>query len=569
MSSPKFPEPPPSMPETSREVIDRKLNRLKENASTWVDMDIDARIDILKRTIETMKRAAPKWVESVCNAKGIDPESQQAGEAWLSGPATTIRNIRLFIDTLEANGQPRPPKTWKRSNGQYVAKVFPSTIWDRIMFGGHEAEIWIQNGKPPTQGKIYRDKTYGVAKEGAVSLVLGAGNISSIGPMDALHKLVVEDEVVLLKTNPVNAYVGPFLEEGFAPLVQAGFFEVVHGGAEVGKYLCSHPDVASIHITGSDATHDAIVWGGTKKEQNRRKKANDPKLKIPITSELGCVTPVMVVPGPFSDFEMTYHARHVASMISHNGSFNCNAAKVLVTAKGWPQEAEFLRRVRAEICRTPPRKAYYPGAQKRYEGFLKAYPEAEVLGVGGEDIVPWTLIPEVKPEAGEYALTNEAFCGVLAHVSIDAKDAPDFLEAVVPFVNEKVWGTLSCSMILHSESEKRYSDAVDKAIAGLKYGGIGINVWPGLIYGLVATTWGAHPSHTLDDIVSGIGVVHNSFLFDHPEKSVVRAPFIIRPTPPWFHDHGKLAGLGEALVEFESDPSVTKLPKLVGNALLG
>ena len=79
---------------------------------------------------------------------------------------------------------------------------------------------------------------------------------------------------------------------------------------------------------------------------------------------------------------------------------------------------------------------------------------------------------------GEYALTNEAFCGVLAHVSIDAKDAPDFLEAVVPFVNEKVWGTLSCSLILHSESEKRYPEAVDQAIAGLKYGGIGINVWP-------------------------------------------------------------------------------------------
>ena len=456
------------MPETSKEVIDRKVKRLKEHAADWVSLDIDARIELLKRTIETMKKAAPKWVEAVYKAKGIDPESQQAGEAWLSGPATTIRNIRLFIDTLEANGQPRPPKTWKRSNGQYVAKVFPSTIWDRIMFGGHEAEIWIENGKPPTQGKIYRDKTYGVTK-GCRLLVLGAGNISSIGPMDALHKLVVEDEVVLLKTNPVNAYVGPFLEEGFAPLVQAGFFEVVHGGAEVGKYLCEHEDIASIHITGSDATHDAIVWGGTK-EQTKRKKANDPKLKIPISSELGCVTPVMVVPGPFSDFEMTYHARHVASMISHNGSFNCNAAKVLVTAKELAPGARILT---SRALRSVAHHHVKPTTQARKtatKAFSKSTGSAEVLGVGGEDIVPWTLIPNVSPEEGEYALTNEAFCGVLAHVSIDAKDAPDFLEAVVPFVNEKVWGTLSCSMILHSESEKRYPEAVDQAIAGLKYG---------------------------------------------------------------------------------------------------
>ena len=133
------------------------------------------------------------------------------------------------------------------------------------MFGGHEAEIWIENGKPPTQGKIYRDKTYGVAKEGAVSLVLGAGNISSIGPMDALHKLVVEDEVVLLN-NPVNAYVGPFLEEGFAPLIQAGFFEVVHGGAGVGKYLCEHKDMpASTSLAPMRPTMQ--LSGGTKKNR--------------------------------------------------------------------------------------------------------------------------------------------------------------------------------------------------------------------------------------------------------------------------------------------------------------
>ncbi|MEC8051217.1 MAG: hypothetical protein VX210_10530, partial [Myxococcota bacterium] len=68
MSSPKFPEPPPSMPETSQEVMDRKIKRLKEHAGDWVSMDIDARIEILKRTIETMKKAAPKWVAAVCQA---------------------------------------------------------------------------------------------------------------------------------------------------------------------------------------------------------------------------------------------------------------------------------------------------------------------------------------------------------------------------------------------------------------------------------------------------------------------------------------------------------------------
>ena len=76
----------------------------------------------------------------------------------------------------------------------------------------------------------------------------------------------------------------------------------------------------------------------------------------------------MVVPGPFSDFEMTYHARHVASMISHNGSFNCNAAKVLVTAKAGHKSKSSYAKCAPRFA-APPRKAYYPGAQDRYKGF--------------------------------------------------------------------------------------------------------------------------------------------------------------------------------------------------------
>jgi acyl-CoA reductase-like NAD-dependent aldehyde dehydrogenase len=30
----------------------------------------------------------------------------------------------------------------------------------------------------------------------------------------------------------------------------------------VGKTLCNHPLIASIHLTGSADTYNAIVWGG-------------------------------------------------------------------------------------------------------------------------------------------------------------------------------------------------------------------------------------------------------------------------------------------------------------------
>src|SRR5207248_1295933 len=67
--------------------------------------------------------------------------------------------------------------------------------------------------------------------EGSVCAVLGAGNVSSIPATDVLHKLFAEGRACVLKMNPVNEYVGPFLERGLAPLVQNGFLRVE--GADV------------------------------------------------------------------------------------------------------------------------------------------------------------------------------------------------------------------------------------------------------------------------------------------------------------------------------------------------
>ncbi|MCS6901443.1 MAG: aldehyde dehydrogenase, partial [Myxococcales bacterium] len=138
---------------------------------------------------------------------------------------------------------------------------------------------------------------------------------------------------------------------------------------------------------------------------------------------------------------------------------------------------------------------------------------------------------------------------------LNATSADDFLAKAVPFANEVCWGTLSCTLLVDPRTQQAHSDAVERALADLRYGGIGLNVWPGVIYGLVVTTWGAFPGHTPQDIQSGTGVVHNTYLLDHPQKSVVRAPFVIKPTPAWFADHKNLAALGRNLTHYEVSPS--------------
>ena len=85
----------------------------------------------------------------------------------------------------------------------------------------------------------------------------------------------------------------------------------------------------------------------------------------------------------------------------------------------------------------------------------------------------------------------------------------------------------------------RVSDAVERAIADLRYGSIGFNVWHGVAFALGSTTWGAYPGHPRTDIQSGCGWWERGHV--RPAREVGRAgPFRSRPKPPWFATQGFL-----------------------------
>ncbi len=544
--------------------IDRSIAYLHHYKASWEKTSIADRAGYLQKCLTDTLTVAEPWAISACHAKGIDPKSNLAGEEWIAGPISTVRNLRLLMTTLAADARLNPIHTKERENGQIVARVLPANLLDRVLWLGDRAEVWIEPGKALTQGRIYREST-----PAKVALILGAGNLSGLVAMDILSKLFAENQVVILKLNPVNDYIGTYLAQAFNSLIQAGWLQIVYGGADVGEYLCQHPQIDLVHITGSHHTHDAIVWGATISEQEERKAANQPHLKKPITSELGNVSPILIVPGKWSKSDLIFQARQIASTVTNNASFNCAAGQVLVMASGWAQRAEFLAAVRQELAQIPPRQAYYPGAQARYQAFLDRYPQSERLGVRIDEILPWTIIPDVPTSKGEYALTEEAFCGILAEVSLDATSAPDFLTKAVDFANDRLWGTLSCTVIIDGHTQKKHVRELDTAIADLKYGAIGINMWGGMLFYLGSTTWGAYPGNAIADIGSGIGVVHNSYLFDYPQKSVAFAPFHIFPTPAWFATHKNLLALSRNLLKFEAYPTWKNLLPLIISALKG
>jgi acyl-CoA reductase-like NAD-dependent aldehyde dehydrogenase len=555
--------------------LDAALATLKDQAKAWTETSVERRLELLDELVEDTLAAAPAWATAAAAAKGIRRDSPLMGEDWISGPTPLLRDLTLLARTLREirdTGMPQPPSLEVAPNGQVVAQVFPADTPDRVTFTGFTAEVRLQHDVTLDQaraeiGRIYRD---GYVPTPQVSLVLGAGNVSSIGPMDALTELFAHDRVVVLKMNPANEHLGPHWAAAMQPLVREGFLRIVYGGADVGTYLVEHDDVDTVHMTGSDKTYEAIVFG-TGDEGERRLQANEPRLTKPISAELGNVTPVIVVPGPWTDADLAFHGDNLASMVVNNAGFNCVAARMIVQHRRWSKRRALLDALRDSLRRAEERVPYYPGAVDRWRTVASCHASTEWFGQEGDDRVPFTLLPELDPDDRDHlAFTTESFCGVIGETALDAPlSVPEFIDEAVEFCNDTLWGTLSASLLVHPASleDPDVAAAVERALQDLRYGSVVVNHWAAVAYGMMSTTWGAYPGSEPTDIQSGTGVMHNTYLLERVEKSVVRGPFRPPVTPVWFHTHRRSATLGPALARYTASRSVTDLPPLLWTAL--
>ncbi|KIY93232.1 hypothetical protein MNEG_14731 [Monoraphidium neglectum] len=292
------------------------------------------------------------------------------------------------------------------------------------------------------------------------------------------------------------------------------------------------------------------------------RRVGEPKLTKEVTAELGNVTPYIIVPGPWSDDDILYHASNVASGLAQNNGHNCLAAEIVVTSKDWPLREKFVSALRACLSGIHERAAWYPGSDAKRAAFTRRFGNAEGLGrpvpgaaalEGGLKPQPWLLAaggrrrgrgpgPEAFVSAGgggasaaRASTQEENWCGVLQEVALPGcgGDAAAFLGAAVDYANKQCWGTLACSVFVHPETQRRHAEAWEAALEGLRFGSICVNC-PATT-GFVATplVWGAYPGNTPQDIGSGDSYVHNTYLLDHPEKSVCHAPWTYSPQPLW------------------------------------
>jgi hypothetical protein len=559
---------------SSRGALEVAVSRLREGAPRFATLALEQRIALIDQLQEGYLAIAEETVRAACAAKGIRVGTAREGEEWTLGPWMVIRHLRLLRQSLQAlrdRGNTPIGALGRTADGRLTAQVFPAGPIDGMLFNGVRVDVHLEDGVTPTELDLTRGSYHkGQRHGGRVVLILGAGNINAIVSHDLLTKLFNEGKVCLLKMNPVNAYLGPLLERALRPAIVAGFVQVVYGGADEGAFLVQHAEVDEIHITGSDRTYDEIVWGPAGPAQEARKRRGQPLISKPVTAELGNVSPVLVVPGAYSGKALRYQAEDIASALTCNAAFNCNAAKIVVTGRGWAQRSEFLGHLERSLAATASRPAYYPGAQERWRRFSEGRRTARHFGSPGAGETPWTLLPDLDPgDSQEPLFTTESFCSLLGESQLASADPVEFLDRAATFANDRLWGTLSAGIVIDPAQlkDRRISEALERAIVRLRYGAVSVNAWSGYIFAFGTPPWGAHPGSTPTDIQSGAGFVHNTPMIERIEKAVLRHPLTIAPRPSYHAAHRTAHTLMRRMTVLDAGAKWSRVPGVLAAAI--
>jgi hypothetical protein len=559
---------------TSQAQLEATVARVRDGARKFARLALDQRVELVNSMQAGYLRIARASVEAACAAKGIRLGTPLEGEEWTLGPWFVVRHLRLLRQSLLAlkhTGNTPIGQIGRTVDQGLALQVFPAGTIDGTLFMGVRVDVHLQSGVTAESMERSRASFYkNPEHEGRVVLVLGAGNISGIPSMDVLSKMFNEGKACILKMNPVNAYLGPFLEEAFTDAIRQNFLAVVYGGADEGAYLANHRDVDELHLTGSDRTFDQIVWGPAGPEREARKAQGRPLVRKTFTAELGNVAPVIVVPGSYSAKELAYQAEDVAAGLTCNASFNCNANKVLITPRGWQQREAFLAALENALSKATFRRAYYPGARDRWQDYSGGRSSIRTFGSESAEVLPWTLVRDLDSnDREERAFSSESFSPILFETQLGSADPVEFLDQAVTFANDRLWGTLSAGLVVHPKTTKdpTLGAAVEKAIGNLRYGSVCVNAWAGYLFAFVTPPWGAYPGSTMSDIQSGSGWVHNTPMLEGIEKAVLRHPITAMPKPAYFPSHRSAHVLMQRMTALEESSSWTRVPGVLAAAM--
>ena len=517
------------------------LVSLAAGARRHVGRDASARAKLARACAERVANVADDWAHTAVAVK--QGGAVALAEEIATGPLGTLRLLLLTARALQEiakSGLPRacrPPRLSHAGTGGHPRTSDPASmvevdvmpvgaLFDDMLFRGHRATVRCVNpGGLDAFDRSWRREAEERPRSGGVAVVLGAGNVTGLAAADVICQIFEHGRAVLLKLHPLHAPLEPVLSVALEPLIEAGLLGIVSGGAEIAQAAVAAPLVTHVHLTGGQGAFDAIVWGG----RDPHAAGAEPLLAKPITCELGNVTPWIIVPGRYTPAQLACQADMVAASIANNTSFNCIATKLVVTCRAWPQRDEFLALIGRRLARLPARPAWYPGASIAWETIAGRSAPAD-------GTLPWVFRTGLDIERDRAWVAREWFVPVAAETAVDADDIEAFCTRAGGLVHG-LPGSLAASVTMPATLAARDRQRAELLVEHLEYGVVAVNGWSALAYALGNIPWGGFPGGTLAAPASGIGRVHDPLLLPLVHNTILRAPLVVWPAPPWFPWH--------------------------------
>lgn len=541
--------------------IDRYITTLRTNSKEFNNISDVQLSSMLENVISNINEVAYFW-STVCSDNKGTTKTPAEGEEWLGGPFAAVLATQYYIETLQSNDD-LSLNSFNKEENSY--KVFPNKFIEKITFPFINAKVYFNKSMSFEDINKFRGFSRRFDIDPSITLVLGAGNFSSIPFLDVLYHLITRRSVILLKLNPVNEYLKPVFEKVFQNFIERGYLIITTGNIQESKYMATHTGVNHIHLTGSDKTFEEIVYGRELNDKEKKLKNISKVNTKPITSELGNVTPFIIHPGKWSTSDIKYQARKIVTGKLNNNGFNCIAAQVIVLPDGWGQTETLIKYIKFYMNKAKDRKAYYPDSIERLNKLEK---DKSYERVNKLSCVTPHLTREIKAY-NKYEL-DEVWSSTLYFKKIDYASPEDYSLKAIEYCNEELWGNLGVSVIMKHHRKKHNRHILENYIEKLNYGTVAINEWAAIGYIIPQLPWGGYPGNKDNDIQSGQSVVHNTFLFESPLKGVVDTKFRISRLidPPWYITNRKSRRLFKNLTYFQINNSVINFLKVGFSALV-
>jgi len=542
--------------------IDRNISKLRVNSTGFLNLDESTLVTMLEQVIENIKTISYYWATLSSEKKGILSKSKE-GEEWIGGPFACIFAIQYFIETIQ-NKDDLDKSKYDDTDKSY--KVFPTKNIEKLLFPYLEGEIRFAKNLNFNQINEYRGFANRFEKiEPKITLVLGAGNVSSIPVLDALFHMIAYKSVIYLKLNPVNDYLLPIFTQVFDPFITRGFMIITQGDMHASRYLTQHDAFQQIHLTGSNYTYENIVYGKVLSDKERSLKTYPKINKKPITSELGNVTPIIVHPGNWSRSEIRHQAKKIVTAKLNNSGFNCIAAQVIVLPKDWRHTQKLKNDIKHYLKKVGDTTSYYPGSSENLNELIETNNYEQINNLTCS--TPFLLADlDLEKEYGN----KEVWSTALYFKELSFSSYEDFAVKAIDYVNNELWGNLGVTVLIKNFKKGTNKLILKNYVDELKYGTVAINEWSALGFVIPSLPWGGYPGNRDNDIQSGQGYVHNSNLFESPQKGIVYSKFRISPLidPPWFITNRKAHRIFKHLTYYQATKSKINLIKLIFSTLI-